>query len=411
MDKIISEIRNIRSFDLKMYFTLIDKDGEKNVITAFKTLLVNSKNSEIKIRILQKYSSAFITIDVENLVIDKNSYKKLCNKYGEDNINKYIIECEEVGRNTKIYDSISQIMDFLAKDEEVIDNFDDDFDNVGITNNFTIDSIRQYLKEISKIPILSHDEEKEIFRKYNAATNETEKNKIKQEIVNANLRLVVSIAKRYAKPNYPILDVIEDGNIGLMIAVEKFDADKGYKFSTYATWWIKQSITRALSEKSRIIRLPVHVCELIRKVSENREKLAYELGREPNDNELAKSLGISVQKLKEVTTIINEPISLQTPVGEEDDSHLGDFVPDETHSIEENYEKIVLKDLFADVLSTLTAREEEVIRLRFGIDNNKSLKLEEVGNLLGVTRERVRQIESKALRKLNRNKDLRSFHG
>ena len=166
MDKIISEIRNIRSFDLKMYFTLIDKYGEKNVITAFKTLLVNSKNSESKIRILQKYSSAFITIDVENLVIDKNSYKKLCNKYGEDNVNKYIIECEEVGRNTKIYDSISQIMDFLAKDEEVIDDFDDDFDNVGITNNFTIDSMRQYLKEISKIPILSHDEEKEIFRKY-----------------------------------------------------------------------------------------------------------------------------------------------------------------------------------------------------------------------------------------------------
>ena len=407
MDKIINEIKNIKVFDLRKYYELIEKYGEKNVITAFRTLLVNSK-----MRILQKYSYAYITIDIENLVIDKNSYKKLCNKYGEDNVDKYIIEYEEIGTNAKISDNISKILDFLVKDEENKEEntTDNDFNNDVIVDDYTDDSVKQYLKEIGKIPTFSEDEEKEIFRKYNNAIDEKEKIKIKQEIVTANLKLVVSIAKKYVKPSYSILDVIQDGNIGLMKAIDKYDLNRGYKFSTYATWWIKQSITRALSEKSRIIRLPVHICELIRKVSAVREKIAYELGREPNDNELAKSLGISVQRLKEVTTSINDPISLQTPVGEDDDESIESFVPDETHSIEEDYHKIELKDLLADILPTLKKREEIVIRLRFGIDNDKILTLDEVGNVLGVTRERIRQIESKALRKLNRNKDLRSFY-
>ena len=412
MDKIINEIKNIKVFDLRKYYELIEKYGEKNVITAFRTLLVNSKNDDSKMRILQKYSYAYITIDIENLVIDKNSYKKLCNKYGEDNVDKYIIEYEEIGTNAKISDNISKILDFLVKDEEEKEEniTDNDFNNDVIVDDYTDDSVKQYLKEIGKIPTFSEDEEKEIFRKYNNAIDEKEKIKIKQEIVTANLKLVVSIAKKYVKPSYSILDVIQDGNIGLMKAIDKYDLNRGYKFSTYATWWIKQSITRALSEKSRIIRLPVHICELIRKVSAVREKIAYELGREPNDDELAKSLGISVQRLKEVTTSINDPISLQTPVGEDDDESIESFVPDETHSIEEDYYKIELKDLFSDIFSTLSPREQKVIKLRFGIDNDKILTLEEVGNVLGVTRERVRQIESKVLRKLNRNKDLRSFY-
>ena len=412
MDKIINEIKNIKVFDLRKYYELIEKYGEKNVITAFRTLLVNSKNDDSKMRILQKYSYAYITIDIENLVIDKNSYKKLCNKYGEDNVDKYIIEYEEIGTNAKISDNISKILDFLVKDEEEKEEniTDNDFNNDVIVDDYTDDSVKQYLKEIGKIPTFSEDEEKEIFRKYNNAIDEKEKIKIKQEIVTANLKLVVSIAKKYVKPSYSILDVIQDGNIGLMKAIDKYDLNRGYKFSTYATWWIKQSITRALSEKSRIIRLPVHICELIRKVSAVREKIAYELGREPNDDELAKSLGISVQRLKEVTTSINDPISLQTPVGEDDDESIESFVPDETHSIEEDYYKIELKDLFSDIFSTLSPREQKVIKLRFGIDNDKILTLEEVGNVLGVTRERIRQIESKALRKLNRNKDLRSFY-
>ena len=412
MDKIINEIKNIKVFDLRKYYELIEKYGEKNVITAFRTLLVNSKNDDSKMRILQKYSYAYITIDIENLVIDKNSYKKLCNKYGEDNVDKYIIEYEEIGTNAKISDNISKILDFLVKDEENKEEntTDNDFNNDVIVDDYTDDSVKQYLKEIGKIPTFSEDEEKEIFRKYNNAIDEKEKIKISQEIVTANLKLVVSIAKKYVKPSYSILDVIQDGNIGLMKAIDKYDLNRGYKFSTYATWWIKQSITRALSEKSRIIRLPVHICELIRKVSAVREKIAYELGREPNDDELAKSLGISVQRLKEVTTSINDPISLQTPVGEEDDESIESFVPDETHSIEEDYYKIELKDLFSDIFSTLSPREQIVIKLRFGIDNDKILTLDEVGNVLGVTRERIRQIESKALRKLNRNKDLRSFY-
>ena len=413
MDKIINEIKNIKVFDLKEYYELIEKYGEKNVITAFRTLLVNSKNDDSKMRILQKYSYAYITIDIENLVIDKNSYKKLCNKYGEDNVDKYIIEYEEIGTNAKISDNISKILDFLVKDEEEKEEniTNNDFNNDVIVDDYTDDPVKQYLKEIGKIPTFSEDEEKEIFRKYNNAIDEKEKIKISQEIVTANLKLVVSIAKKYVKPSYSILDVIQDGNIGLMKAIDKYDLNRGYKFSTYAPWWIKQSITRALSEKSRMIRLPVHICELIRKVTANREKLAYELGREPNDDELAKSLGISVQRLKEVTTSINDPISLQTPVGEEDDESIESFVPDETHSIEEDYYKFELKDLFSDIFSTLSPREQKVIKLRFGIDNDKILTLEEVGNVLGVTRERVRQIESKVLRKLKKNKNLRSFIG
>ena len=413
MDKIINEIKNIKVFDLRKYYELIEKYGEKNVITAFRTLLVNGKNDDSKMRILQKYSYAYITIDIENLVIDKNSYKKLCNKYGEDNVDKYIIEYEEIGTNAKISDNISKILDFLVKDEENKEEntTDNDFNNDVIVDDYTDDPVKQYLKEIGKIPTFSEDEEKEIFRKYNNAIDEKEKIKIKQEIVTANLKLVVSIAKKYVKPSYSILDVIQDGNIGLMKAIDKYDINRGYKFSTYATWWIKQSITRSLSEKSRIIRLPVHIYELIRKVTANREKLAYELGREPNDDELAKSLGISVQKLKEVTTSINDPISLQTPVGEDDDESIESFVPDENHSIEEDYYKIELKDLFSDIFSTLSPREQTVIKLRFGFDNDKMLTLEEVGNVLGVTRERVRQIESKVLRKLKKNKNLRSFIG
>ena len=413
MDKIINEIKNIKVFDLKEYYELIEKYGEKNVITAFRTLLVNGKNDDSKMRILQKYSYAYITIDIENLVIDKNSYKKLCNKYGEDNVDKYIIEYEEIGTNAKISDNISKILDFLVKDEEEKEEniTDNDFNNDVIVDDYTDDPVKQYLKEIGKIPTFSEDEEKEIFRKYNNAIDEKEKIKIKQEIVTANLKLVVSIAKKYVKPSYSILDVIQDGNIGLMKAIDKYDLNRGYKFSTYATWWIKQSITRALSEKSRMIRLPVHICELIRKVTANREKLAYELGREPSDDELAKSLGISVQRLKEVTTSINDPISLQTPVGEDDDESIESFVPDENHSIEEDYYKIELKDLFSDIFSTLSPREQTVIKLRFGFDNDKMLTLEEVGNVLGVTRERVRQIESKVLRKLKKNKNLRSFIG
>ena len=415
MDKIINEIKNIKVFDLKEYYELIEKYGEKNVITAFRTLLVNSKNNDSKMRILQKYSYAYITIDIENLVIDKNSYKKLCNKYGEDNVDKYIIEYEEIGTNAKISDNISKILDFLVKDEEEKEEniTDNDFNNDVIVDDYTDDSVKQYLKEIGKIPTFSEDEEKEIFRKYNNAIDEKEKIKISQEIVTANLKLVVSIAKKYVKPSYSILDVIQDGNIGLMKAIDKYDLNRGYKFCTYATWWIKQSITRALSEKSRIIRLPVHICELIRKISISRINLSYELGREPTDDELAKVLGISVQKLKETVILTSEPISLQTPVGYGDDlasESIESFIPDKNSSVEEEYNKIALKKIVSSILPTLTEREEKVIRLRFGIDNDKILTLEEVGNMMGVTRERIRQIESKALRKLRKNRKLEVFH-
>ncbi len=270
------------------------------------------------------------------------------------------------------------------------------------------DPVRMYLKEIGRINLLTSDEEFEYARLAEQGDEHA-----KKMLAESNLRLVVSIAKRYVGRGMLFLDLIQEGNIGLMKAVDKFDPSKGYKFSTYATWWIRQAITRAIADQARTIRIPVHMVETINKLARVQRQLTQELNREPTDEEIAKKLGLSIDKVREVYKISQDPVSLETPIGEEDDSHLGDFIKDERTMSPEEYATIeMLKEELSGVLLTLTEREEKVLRLRFGLDDGQCRTLEEVGQVFNVTRERIRQIEAKALRKLrhpSRSRRLRDF--
>ena len=284
-------------------------------------------------------------------------------------------------------------------------------DDTSLTKDLTInDPVRMYLKEIGQIKLLTMDEELDLAERIQNGDEQA-----KNILAEANLRLVVSIAKRYVGRGMLFLDLIQEGNIGLMKSVEKFDVSKGYKFSTYATWWIRQAITRAIADQARTIRVPVHMVETINKLARIQRQLTLELNREPTEEELAKKMNVSVEKIREIYKISQEPVSLETPIGEEDDSHLGDFIKDERNLSPEEYAtNEMLKDEIAEVLETLTEREEKVIRLRFGLEDGKSRTLEEVGQLFGVTRERIRQIEAKALRKLrhpSRSRKLKDYMG
>jgi len=270
------------------------------------------------------------------------------------------------------------------------------------------DPVRMYLKEIGRVSLLTKDEEVTLAKGIEAGDEHS-----KRELVEANLRLVVSIAKRYVGRGMLFLDLIQEGNLGLIKAVEKFDYRKGYKFSTYATWWIRQAITRAIADQARTIRIPVHMVETINKLVRISRQLLQELGREPTPEEIAKEMDLSEEKVREIIKISQEPVSLETPIGEEEDSHLGDFIPDEDAPAPADAASfMLLKEQLEDVLDTLTDREEKVLRLRFGLDDGRSRTLEEVGHVFGVTRERIRQIEAKALRKLRhptRSKKLKDY--
>ncbi len=287
--------------------------------------------------------------------------------------------------------------------DDITDNIPDESKDMSVNDN-----VRMYLKEIGKISLLSLEEEQELSKRV-AEGDE----KAKNILAESNLRLVVSIAKRYVGRGLLFLDLIQEGNIGLMKAVEKFDYGKGYKFSTYATWWIRQAITRALADQARTIRVPVHMVETINKMARIERQMTLELNREPTDQELSKKMGLSVEKIAEIRKISQDPVSLETPIGEEDDSHLGDFLADErTMSPEDFATYEILKDELRQVLDTLTVREKEVLELRFGLFDGSSHTLEEVGKKFKVTRERIRQIEAKALRKLrhpSRAKKLKDF--
>ena len=270
------------------------------------------------------------------------------------------------------------------------------------------DPVRMYLKEIGRVPLLSADEEIELAKRMEMGDEEA-----KRRLAEANLRLVVSIAKRYVGRGMLFLDLIQEGNLGLIKAVEKFDYNKGYKFSTYATWWIRQAITRAIADQARTIRIPVHMVETINKLIRVSRQLLQELGREPSPEEIAKEMDVSVERVREIMKIAQEPVSLETPIGEEEDSHLGDFIEDQdAPAPAEAASFMLLKEQLEEVLETLTPREEKVLRLRFGLDDGRARTLEEVGQHFGVTRERIRQIEAKALRKLrhpSRSKKLKDF--
>ena len=258
------------------------------------------------------------------------------------------------------------------------------------------DPVRMYLKEIGKVPLLTAEEEKDLAMKMEAGDMEA-----KKRLAEANLRLVVSIAKRYVGRGMLFLDLIQEGNLGLIKAVEKFDYRKGYKFSTYATWWIRQAITRAIADQARTIRIPVHMVETINKLIRVQRQLLQELGREPYPEEIAEKMGLPVERVREIQKISQEPVSLETPIGEEEDSHLGDFIQDDNVPVPADAAAFtLLKEQLVEVLSTLTEREQKVLRLRFGLDDGRARTLEEVGKEFSVTRERIRQIEAKALRKL-----------
>jgi RNA polymerase primary sigma factor len=292
-------------------------------------------------------------------------------------------------------------LQFLDVEEEDID--------ISIPEGISIDDpVRMYLKEIGKVPLLSSDDEIELAKKMEVGDEDA-----KKRLAEANLRLVVSIAKRYVGRGMLFLDLIQEGNLGLIKAVEKFDFRKGFKFSTYATWWIRQAITRAIADQARTIRIPVHMVETINKLIRVSRQLLQELGRDPTPDEIAKEMGMSEDKVRDIMKISQEPVSLETPIGEEEDSHLGDFIPDDdAPAPAESAAFTLLKEQLIDVLDTLTPREEKVLRLRFGLDDGRARTLEEVGREFNVTRERIRQIEAKALRKLrhpSRSKKLKDF--
>jgi len=350
------------------------------------------------------------------------------------------IESTEDMNNPENGNSVRKVIDFEG---EQTDFFDDDFDMADISledgeimspddiseieddvkNNTSPadmenllsqeglavdDPVRMYLKDIGKIPLLSAEREAEL-----AELMQNGNENAKNELVEANLRLVVSIAKRYVGKGMYFLDLIQEGNLGLMKAVEKYDHTKGFKFSTYATWWIRQAITRSIADQARTIRIPVHMVETIHKVSRASRQLLQELGREPTHKEIGQRIGLSQDKVREIMKIAQDPVSLETPIGEEDDSHLGDFIPDnDTPTPSEAASYQLLREQLNSVLATLTPREELVLKLRFGLDDGRTRTLEEVGQEFNITRERIRQIEAKALRKLRhptRSKRLKDY--
>ena len=299
----------------------------------------------------------------------------------------------------------------LITEEDLPDEEEQDVENIDLTvpEGVSIeDPVRMYLKEIGKVPLLTAEEEIDLAQKMEAGDEEA-----KKRLAEANLRLVVSIAKRYVGRGMLFLDLIQEGNLGLIKAVEKFDYRKGYKFSTYATWWIRQAITRAIADQARTIRIPVHMVETINKLIRISRQLLQELGREPTPEEIAAEMNMSVERVREILKISQEPVSLETPIGEEEDSHLGDFIQDDNVPVPADAAAFtMLKEQLEEVLDTLTEREQKVLRLRFGLDDGRARTLEEVGKEFNVTRERIRQIEAKALRKLrhpSRSRKLKDY--
>jgi len=328
--------------------------------------------------------------------------------FEEEQFEKTIEDLEQKGidilRITDTDDVDEDSIILTEEDEVDVENID-----LSVPDGISIeDPVRMYLKEIGKVPLLSAEEEIELAQRMEEGDQDA-----KKRLAEANLRLVVSIAKRYVGRGMLFLDLIQEGNLGLIKAVEKFDYRKGYKFSTYATWWIRQAITRAIADQARTIRIPVHMVETINKLIRVSRQLLQELGREPSPEEIAEEMGMPVDRVREILKISQEPVSLETPIGEEEDSHLGDFIQDDNVPVPADAAAYtLLKEQLVEVLSTLTDREQKVLRLRFGLDDGRGRTLEEVGKVFNVTRERIRQIEAKALRKLrhpSRSKKLKDF--
>ena len=347
---------------------------------------------------------------IEALIEMGKSKGVLTYKEVMDTLDDLELDSEQIER---IYDRFEALNIDVVEEMEIPDDITSDISelesDLGSTEGVAIDDpVRMYLKEIGKVPLLSAGEGIEIAKRMADGDQDA-----KKQLAEANLRLVVSVAKRYVGRGMLFLDLIQEGNLGLIKAVEKFDYRKGYKFSTYATWWIRQAITRAIADQARTIRIPVHMVETINKLIRVNRQLLQEYGREPRPDEIAREMGISEEKVREIIKVAQEPVSLETPIGEEEDSHLGDFIPDDDAPAPAEVAAFtLLKEQLMEVLDTLTPREEKVLRLRFGLDDGKARTLEEVGREFNVTRERIRQIEAKALRKLrhpSRSKKLKDF--
>lgn len=368
--------------------------------------------SEMTAKELEEYNLEMAAIDdVEHKLVERGKKRGyLTFKEINEALEGINITAE---RLEKMYDSFDsekvEIVEDMEKELEEIEISKEELEDLSVLEGINIDDhVKMYLKEIGKISLLSVDEEMELARKMADGDEDA-----KKKLAEANLRLVVSIAKRYVGRGMLFLDLIQEGNLGLIRAVDKFDYTKGYKFSTYATWWIRQAITRAIADQARTIRIPVHMVETINKLVRVSRQLVQELGREPTPEELAKGLNMSLDKVREISKISQEPVSLETPIGEEEDSHLGDFIPDDdAPAPSEAASYVLLKEQLVDVLKTLTPREAKVLKLRFGLIDGRQRTLEEVGKEFNVTRERIRQIEAKALRKLrhpSRSKKLKDF--
>lgn len=341
----------------------------------------------------------------------KITYGELASELDDANteqIDKVFDAFEDMGVSVLKEDDLDLEEPDIDELEAVEDIKVEDIDLASMEGINIDDPVRMYLREIGRIPLLSYDEELELAKKVLAGDEAA-----KQKLAESNLRLVVSIAKKYVGRGMLFLDLIQEGNLGLIKAVEKFDFRKGFKFSTYATWWIRQAITRAIADQARTIRIPVHMVETINKLIRVQRQLLQELGRDPFPEEISKVMDLPVEKVREIQKIAQEPVSLETPIGEEEDSHLGDFIPDDdAPAPAEAAAFTMLKEQLINVLDTLTPREEKVLRLRFGLDDGRARTLEEVGKEFNVTRERIRQIEAKALRKLrhpSRSKKLKDY--
>ena len=392
----------------------------------------DSKHGEKADEILDKdeISNKSIIVNKDGIQMDDKTQEKLeiilkkAKEKGKITYGELATELDDANPSQmeKVFDAMEKIgIDLLSDDfedepseedlAEVEDlNIEEAFDDNSFEGINLDDPVRMYLREIGRIPLLSYEKETELAQKVLEEDEEA-----KRELAEANLRLVVSIAKKYVGRGMLFLDLIQEGNMGLIKAVEKFDYTKGFKFSTYATWWIRQSITRAIADQARTIRIPVHMVETINRLIRTSRHLLQQIGREPTPEELAKELDMSIEKVTEIQKIAQDPVSLETPIGEEDDSHLGDFIQDDDSPAPQDVAAYtLLKEQLADVMSTLTPREAKVLRLRFGLDDGKARTLEEVGKEFDVTRERIRQIEAKALRKLrhpSRSKKLKDYMG
>lgn len=375
----------MRGKNIENEFEKIIKKDVDGKLTTLKIQRIFSEND-----IPKEYLPEFIEfLEKKDITVEEEDDKEPTDFDCESDPEEYILL-----KDTEFEDEFDEedIKDLKDIDLNILENLDD---YVAIE-----DPIKMYLKEIGKIPLLSVDEEMNLAKKI-CDPDENVRKEARKKMAESNLRLVVSIAKRYMGRGMQLLDLIQEGNLGLLRAVEKFDYQKGFKFSTYATWWIRQAITRSIADQARTIRIPVHMVETINRLIKVQRKLVQELGREPKPIEVAKVMGIPVAKVREIMSFALEPVSMETPIGDEDDSHLGDFLQDSNAKIPVNFAMdVLLHDQLMEVIKSLTEREQKVILLRFGLEDGKPRTLEEVGKVFGITRERIRQIEAKALRKL-----------